>query len=306
MGFIHENYMFIIIVLLLLLIATITVAVILKIQHNKHLQDQGNKRSSHRPNQRIDGNINKRNNDDSDYGSKKDYKKLKHDYDDLNKEHHKLQSNYSQIKDRYGESALKILELQDKINDLKTRISELTRDNDELDKLRGKDHTQTTEEKTSIPVSSTNVPKENSKEETSNVDVKKVEQPNKEEAIDAAVEQERAIPNEKAMVVENPKEETLYASFPRSAGNRIYFSDLTEIRCEDSYFELRISKVTGKAVFKPLDFMKIRNYDPAMIAMLTEGAKPNVASSVIGVESGTAHIEGMDWIIDNLAKIKLA
>ena len=102
------------------------------------------------------------------------------------------------------------------------------------------------------------------------------------------------------------KERTMYASFPRSAGSKIYFSDLSENLADDSFFELRISIASGKATFKPLDFMKIRNYDPAMAAMLTEGVKPNVASTVIGIEPGKAHIEGKDWIIDNLAKIKLA
>ena len=60
------------------------------------------------------------------------------------------------------------------------------------------------------------------------------------------------------------------------------------------------------ASFKPLDFMKIRNYDPAMAAILTDGVKPNVASTVVGVEPGDAYLEGNDWIIKKLAKIKLA
>lgn len=97
-----------------------------------------------------------------------------------------------------------------------------------------------------------------------------------------------------------------YASFPRSAGSTIYFSDLTDKLVDDSYFELRISGDTRKASFKPLDFMKIRNYDPAMAAILTDGVKPNVASTVVGVEPGEAYLEGNDWIIRYLAKIKLA
>lgn len=103
-----------------------------------------------------------------------------------------------------------------------------------------------------------------------------------------------------------PKEVTMYASFPRSAGNCIYFSDLTESLGDDSYFELKISKDKSTATFRPLDFMKIRNYDSAMIALRTEGVKPNVASTVLGIENGKAHKEGADWIVDNLAKIKLA
>jgi len=107
----------------------------------------------------------------------------------------------------------------------------------------------------------------------------------------------------------SPKTETqiiMYASFPRSAGSSSYFSDLTEDLADDSFFELKVSHDTGKASFKPLDFMKIRNYDPAMAAMVTEGVKPNVASTVLGIESGMAHLEGKDWIIDNPAKIKIA
>ena len=98
----------------------------------------------------------------------------------------------------------------------------------------------------------------------------------------------------------------MYASFPRSAGSTIYFSDLTDKLVDDSYFELRITSDTEKASFRPLDFMKIRNYDPAMAAILTDGVKPNVASTVVGVEPGDAYLEGNDWIIKKLAKIKLA
>jgi len=97
-----------------------------------------------------------------------------------------------------------------------------------------------------------------------------------------------------------------YASFPRSAGSNSYFSDLTESLADDSYFELKISEDTGEAIFRPLDFMKIRNYDPAMAAMTTEGVKPNMASSILGIEPGKAHLEGKDWIIDKPATIKLA
>ena len=106
--------------------------------------------------------------------------------------------------------------------------------------------------------------------------------------------------------VESPKEVTMYASFPRSAESRNYFSDLSENRVDDSYFEFKMDTASGKATFRPLDFMKIRNYDPAMAAMQTEGVKPNVASTVLRIEPGKAHIEGKDWIIDNLAKIILA
>lgn len=97
-----------------------------------------------------------------------------------------------------------------------------------------------------------------------------------------------------------------YASFPRTVENRIYFSDVTDSKLEDSYFELRVSMETGKATFKPIDFIQIRNYDSAMSVIQTQGVKPNVADKVIGVEPGTAHLEGNDWFIDSLVKIKLA
>ena len=97
----------------------------------------------------------------------------------------------------------------------------------------------------------------------------------------------------------------MYASFPRSAGTQRYFSDLHENRTDDSFFEFKINEIQGKATFKPLDFMKIRSIDESMIAIETEGAKPNVAASVIGIEPGSAHLEGKDWIIEKQAKIKL-
>ena len=95
----------------------------------------------------------------------------------------------------------------------------------------------------------------------------------------------------------NGSQVILYASFPRSAGSNSYFSDLTDNLSADSYFELKVSDGTGKAVFKPLDFMKIRNYDAAMAAIVTEGVKPNVALSVVGIEPGIAHLEEKVWII---------
>ena len=158
------------------------------------------------------------------------------------------------------------------IGNLKRKIDELTRDNNELNVLYGNDST-------------TNVDK-------------------------------RQVPLENPAVVHSHEEEvlketkggqhTMYTSFPRSAGSSIYFSDLTDKLSDDSYFELRITNDSGVASFRPLDFMKIRNYDPAMAAILTEGVKPNVASTVVGVESGEAQLEGNDWIIKRLAKVKLA
>jgi len=158
------------------------------------------------------------------------------------------------------------------IGKLKNRIDELTRDNNELNELYSK--------------------------ETAPYDVDeklKGENP----IVDHSLEHETT---QGTIVGQKIK----YASFPRSAGSTIYFSDLTDKLVDDSYFELRISGDTGIASFRPLDFMKIRNYDPAMAAILTDGVKPNVASTVVGLEPGEAYLEGNDWIIKNLAKIKLA
>lgn len=160
----------------------------------------------------------------------------------------------------------------DEIGKLKSRIDELTRDYNELNELYGKE---------TAP---------------SNVD-EKSEGANP--IVDRSLESETT---QGAIVGQKIK----YASFPRSAGSTIYFSDLTDKLVDDSYFELRLSGDTDKASFRPLDFMKIRNYDPAMAAILTDGVKPNVASTVVGIEPGDAYLEGNDWIIKNLAKVKLA
>lgn len=169
-------------------------------------------------------------------------------------------------------------ELQDKyekacveIGSLKRRIDELTRDNNELNVLYNK---------------------------RSDLDDfgKKNKADNSEDMHPQVVEMSQVSIG--AMV-------TKYASFPRSAESTIYFSDLTDKLADDSYFELRISNETGEASFRPLDFMKIRNYDPAMAAIQTDGVKPNMASSVVGVEMGEAYLEGNDWVIKKLAKVKL-
>ena len=100
------------------------------------------------------------------------------------------------------------------------------------------------------------------------------------------------------------KDVKMFASFPRLAENRQYFSELTD-REEGAYFELMVSKETGKATFKPINFLQIRNYDSAMSVIQTEGAKPNVATNILSVKPGTAHIEDDVWIIDSLVKIQL-
>lgn len=158
-----------------------------------------------------------------------------------------------------------------KIEELNYRIEKLTRENNELKKLYNED-------------SSPNESDEKANESSSTVEHF----------------------GERNVTKDSIEGILKYASFPRSAGNTIYFSDLTDKLVDDSYFELRISGDKGKATFKPLDFMKIRNYDPAMAAILTDGVKPNIASTVVGVEPGEAYLEGKDWIINELAKIKLA
>lgn len=96
-----------------------------------------------------------------------------------------------------------------------------------------------------------------------------------------------------------------YADFPRSSGSMIYFTDISETKNDDSFFELEIDASGQKATFKPLDFLKIRGVDEAMLAISTEGVRPNKANSVIGITPGTAVLEGNVWKIKELAKIKL-
>ena len=241
-----------------------------------------------------------------------------------------MKFQYQRHKDDYGKviidnSNLKnvIENLEIKIEDLEKKIKDLTRDNEELNKLLGNEPTHNVAGTVTTVIPTSTIPESEQKEEPENNDSSKssisitqdvasveVEQKKNERKEDPKPEPSVEEPNtditEEEPGGESPKEKTMYASFPRSAGSSIYFSDLTDKLLDDSYFELTISIASGKASFRPLDFMKIRNYDPAMAAMLTEGVKPNVASTVIGIEPGKAHIEGKDWIIDNLAKIKLA
>lgn len=160
-------------------------------------------------------------------------------------------------------------------------------------------------ENNDIPKTEENLQKSKTTELTGSFPVTNKQNEEIEPKIFRLPENEKKIHNA-TIKVPSTKEVIMYASFPRTAGGSIYFSDLTENLVADSYFELKISNVNGKATFKPLDFMKIRNYDPAMVAMLTDGVKPNVASTVLCIEPGKAHVEGNVWIIDNPAKIKLA
>ena len=98
----------------------------------------------------------------------------------------------------------------------------------------------------------------------------------------------------------------MYASMARQVDNRAYFSDISDNIKDDSYFVLTIHKSSETATYKPLDFMKIRGYDPVMSAIRTEGAKPHAATAVLSIEPGEAHLEGKDWFIDKYTTIKLA
>ena len=254
---------------------------------------------------------------------RKQSKTQEKDFDDL-----KIQ--YQRHKDDYGKviidnSNLKnvIENLKIKIKDLEKKIKDLTRDNEELNKLPGNEPAPNVTETVTTVVATPTIPGPQQKEESTSNDSTKSSTSTTQDVVSVEAEQKENGPEENSKSessveepntdltkekpkVDSPKERTMYASFPRSAGSNIYFSDLSDKLLDDSYFELTISIASGKASFRPLDFMKIRNYDPAMAAMLTEGVKPNVASTVIGIEPGKAHIEGKDWIIDNLAKIKLA
>ena len=197
------------------------------------------------------------------------------------------------------------------IDSLAQEIKELTCENDELKKLVGIIKSSNAPETGSTVIlspksESKEVPAENEATGTLQTPVQDDAKTEVGKEVTAAKEGLKTESPKEETKVEPAKVKTMYASFPRSAGSSIYFSDLSANRKEDSYFELIITIASGKATFRPMDFMRIRNYDPAMAAMRTEGVKPNVASTVIGIEPGMAHLEGNDWIIDNLAKIKLA
>ena len=249
----------------------------------------------------------------------KENEKLVKECEKLNKQNAKLQ----EADERYGKTCTENAKLKHTIDDLnqtinrlkenntrlEQRVRDLKRDNDELNKLFGEAPAPNDIEVSTTAISDSTSTESESEEpddkassETTQSSAKEiapsevVQEPNEESKSDSTTEPK----------VESPKEKTMYASFPRSAESRNYFSDLSEHRGDDSYFELKVDVASGKASFKPLDFMKIRNYDPAMAAMLTEGVKPNMALTVLGIEYGIAHKEGKDWIIDTPAKIKLA
>jgi hypothetical protein len=262
--------------------------------------------------------------------SRDDVVQLKSRCGKVEKEYKDLYIKYSQIDEKHDKACLDINkyrqtidELKETIKELEQKIRDLTRDKEGPNKMPGNEPApNVTETMTMVDPAST-VPESEQKEEPENNDSSTSSTPSAQDVASDEIEQKENEPKEDPKPepsveetntdltkdkpkVGSPKEKTMYASFPRSAGSSIYFSDLSVNLLDDSHFELTISIASGKATFKPLNFMKIRNYDPAMAAMRTEGVKPNVASTVIGIEPGKANVEGKDWIIDNLAKIKLA
>lgn len=253
---------------------------------------------------------------------------FKSNHDKIKSEYNSLYSLYLQEKEKYGKVCLDFSlqsnafkKLKKENDELKQIIRDLSCDNGKKDlPTEKKQITKDGKKKPSL-VPTSNTSEQDLEEGNSNDDSKKTNPSSVQDSIptnsfqdvestkaDNKTENSTNLKEtpEPEQKTDSSKEKVMYASFPRSAGNSNYFSDLSENLADDSYFELRITIASGKATFKPLDFMKIRNYDPAMSAMLTEGVKPNVASAVVGIEPGKAHVEGKDWIIDNLAKIKLA
>lgn len=208
-----------------------------------------------------------------------------------------LRSEYNRIKEQFGDCVIKNSQLKEEIEKLKKEQGGQLQE-EKKEQSSSKAPQKFTFEKDSSE--SNNVASENSdekKEEEKNLN-------NSPKTTDHSIQEDTQEKNE--IKRDSSEGMIMYASFPRSAGSQRYFSDLHENRADDSFFEFIINEIQGKATFKPLDFMKIRSIDESMIAIETEGAKPNVASSVIGIEPGSAHLEGKDWIIDKQAKLKLA
>lgn len=333
MSFIQDKALLIVVLLLVLVIIE---GLIIYVQHKTRPKTKG-KHKSGSPASVPKGKYDKICEELEDIRSERT--QLKKELKAKEKECGELNVKYQRNKDDYGRVIVENQMLKQAIDDLKAEklsleniAGALTRDNAELNKLFEKDSVPNVTESVTTVIPTSTIPEPLSKEESinkvstqssqpvaeevSSVEVKpkenvseaepKVEPTREEPKAEPTKEELKVGPTKVEQKEESSKEKTMYASFPRSAGNSSYFSDLSETFVDDSYFEFKVSVLSGKATFKPLDFMKIRNYDPAMVAMRTEGAKPNVASTVLGIEPGKAHIEGKDWIIDNLAIIKLA
>ena len=195
------------------------------------------------------------------------HKKHSADYANMN-------IKYNLIRNDYENACIQINDLKSKIEKLKFDNSELQRKCDELSHLTERN-----------PSECIFVPKESYR-----TDIPYKSEPTKQE-------ERLSISSEYV---------TMYASMARQVDNRAYFSDISDNIKDDSYFVLTIHKSSETATYKPLDFMKIRGYDPVMSAIRTEGAKPHAATAVLSIEPGEAHLEGKDWFIDKYTTIKLA
>lgn len=199
----------------------------------------------------------------------------------------------------------RVANLKNEKFDLEQKVKELKREKDELNRIivYGSGSKPPITHNADNPTSSKPISETN--DDSVNEAQRESFQPSSQNPVSEKAGEDRNVLKEKLKVdLFNGK--TMYASFPRLAGNSVYFSDLSENLADDSYFELKVSNELKKARFKPIDFMKIRNYDEAMAAMRTEGAKPNVATTVLEIKPGEAHQEGKDWIINDFATIKLA
>lgn len=220
-----------------------------------------------------------------------------------NESHYKQE--YENILKENDNLEKKVANLKNEKFDLEQKVKELTRANDELNRIivYGSG--------TKLPIThnadnpTSNKPVSETNDDSVNENQRDSFQTSSQDSVSEEMGGDRNVLKEKFQV-ESFNGKTMYASFPRLAGNSVYFSDLSENLADDSYFELKVSNELKKATFKPIDFMKIRNYDEAMAAMRTEGAKPNVATTVLEIKPGEAHQEGKDWIIKYFATIKLA
>lgn len=241
------------------------------------------------------------------------YNQLLNKYNVLDKNHNDLLSKHARLEDLYKQSCAEVERIKQNFEGV-SRSLKLEKENNDnlLATIKSLDNKSASAPKETKPVPVTPAPTQQDTADSGQPNRQEPDKEMKEEV--SATEPQKELEANKELpekehskedpVKESTKEIVMYASFPRSAGESIYFTDLTENLADDSYFELKLSK--DKALFKPLNFMKIRNYDPAMAAMQTEGVKPNVASTVLGIEPGEAHIEGKEWVIDKTAKIKLA
>ena len=310
MNFFSDNALFVEAILVVLLLAALVVIYIqsCNLQDLKHSKSKKGSSSGSVSKEKHKEIVESRNQ------YRDAYSKKKSEYDKLLKEYQTIQRKKLEVDDRYGKLCIDYNNL--KQDSLKTANGNLIRENAELNKLVGnepepivvadslKEHSikNKTEEQ-----SKDDVFKSDEKvEDTQNSSVKNKQAADRNVVVTIVEPEAKDSKPEPQPQTPTAKDATMYASFPRSAGSSVYFSDLTEILADDSYFEIIISNTSGKATFKPLDFMKIRNFDVAWNAMISEGVKPAAATSVCGIEPGKAHKEGNDLIVDNPAKIKLA